>query len=263
MLRRFSLALATSFALVSFASIASATHSWGPPYHWARTANPFTLKLGDNVSSAWDFHLATASTDWSESSVLDTVVVSGSGGKNCRATAGQVQVCNRKYGATGWLGLAQIWITGGEHITQGLVKLNDTYFNTSTYNTVGWRSLVLCQEVGHNFGLDHQDENFNNDPIVPHTCMDYFVPGTSEIVHPNQHDYDQLELIYAHLDSGTTVGSSAPTGPGNGRADLPEQAEWGKVVRSDGNGRPSLFEHDLGDGNKIFTFVFWAESEGE
>jgi len=33
------------------ASTASATHSWGG-YHWARTANPFTIKLGNNVSGA-------------------------------------------------------------------------------------------------------------------------------------------------------------------------------------------------------------------
>src|SRR6266567_7362536 len=32
--------------------------------HWARTANPFTIKLGDNVSSAWDSYLAVASSDW-------------------------------------------------------------------------------------------------------------------------------------------------------------------------------------------------------
>ena len=28
-----------------------ANHSWGG-YHWARTANPFNLKVGDNVNSA-------------------------------------------------------------------------------------------------------------------------------------------------------------------------------------------------------------------
>ena len=29
-----------------------ADHSWGS-YHWARTSNPFNLKLGDNVTSCW------------------------------------------------------------------------------------------------------------------------------------------------------------------------------------------------------------------
>ena len=32
--------------------------------------------------------------------------------------------------------------------------------------------------------------------------------------HPNQHDYDELAIIYKHLDSTTTIGSSSlvPTG---------------------------------------------------
>ena len=65
----------------------------------------------------------------------------------------------------------------------------------------------MCQEVGHTLGLDHQDENFDNPNLG--TCMDYTSdPGTNQ--HPNQHDYDELEAIYAHLDTTTTVGSAAP-----------------------------------------------------
>ena len=30
------------------------------------------------------------------------------------------------------------------------MKLNDSYFNSAPYNTTVWRSLVMCQEVGHN-----------------------------------------------------------------------------------------------------------------
>ena len=92
-------------------------------------------------------------------------------------------------------------------------ELNDTYFNTSTYNTTAWRNLVSCQEVGHTLGLDHQDENFNNANLG--TCMDYTNnPGTNQ--HPNQHDYDQLVTIYSHLDSTTTVGAAAPERRGHG-----------------------------------------------
>ncbi|MGH9578061.1 MAG: hypothetical protein ACRD3R_11545, partial [Terriglobales bacterium] len=53
-----------------------ANHSWGG-YHWARTSNPFTLKLGDNVNSTWDPILTTTSSDWSQSSVLNTTIVTG------------------------------------------------------------------------------------------------------------------------------------------------------------------------------------------
>src|SRR5919197_128828 len=65
---------------------AAASHSWGG-YHWARTSSTFTLKLGDNVSGAWDTMLRTASSDWSQSTVLDTrVLAGGTRPKSCRPT---------------------------------------------------------------------------------------------------------------------------------------------------------------------------------
>lgn len=232
---------------------AGADHSWAG-YHWARTSNPFTLKLGDNVTSAWDAYLGTTSTDWTKSTVLDTTIVAGgTKPRACRATSGRVEVCNAAYGGTGWLGIAQIWISGGEHITQGAVKVNDTYFNTATYNTPAWRNLVMCQEVGHTLGLGHNDEDFKT---TNGTCMDYSNdPGPNQ--HPNDHDYEQLEAIYAHLDSTTTLAATAPNsaaGAGAGNS----QAEWGTAVRYSSDGRPSLFVRELPDGQRVFTFVIWA-----
>lgn len=230
----------------------SANHSWGG-YHWARSANPFTLELGDNVSLAWDGHLATASSDWSQSSVLNTTVASGQAKsiKTCRPPAGRIEVCNSTYGSNGWLGVAQIWVSGSGHITQGAVKLNDTYFNTPTYNSYAWRQLVACQEIGHTFGLDHQDETFNNANLG--TCMDYTNdPSTNQ--HPNQHDYDQLDAIYAHLDSAATS-RSARAGSG---VDLDSPSEWGRLMKSSRGGRLQVFERDFGNGQRMVTFVFWA-----
>lgn len=243
--------IAITLFLAGLASplIVSANHSWGG-YHWARTVNPFTLKLGDNVSGVWDTHLATASGDWSQSTVLDAPVVPGlSNVKNCKPTGGRVEACNNKYGNNGWLGLAQIW-ANGSHIYQGVTKVNDTYFNTPTYNTTAWRNMVMCQEVGHTLGLDHQDENFSNTPLG--TCMDYTSDPTSN-QHPNQHDYDQLGLIYAHLDSITTVGQGSPP---KTKGDFENQDEWGKKVKS--KGKTAVFERDLGGGQKLFTFVIFA-----
>src|SRR5207245_8990157 len=133
---RFLLFVVVAAAVVgvfAFPSNASANHSWNG-YHWARTSNPFTVKLGDNVSGPWDGMIATASSDWSQSNVLDTTIVAGgTKPRNCRPTSGQDEICNANYGNTGWLGVAQIWITGGVHITQGTVKNNDYYFGNSTY----------------------------------------------------------------------------------------------------------------------------------
>lgn len=239
---------------------AEASHSWGT-YHWARTSNPFTLMLGDNVSTAWDPYLAEASADWSKSSVLDTMVVpGGTDPKRCRPTAGRVEVCAERYGFNGWLGVAQIWASGS-HITQATVKLNDSYFNTSRYNTPAWRRLVVCQEVGHTFGLDHQDENFSNGNLG--TCMDYTndPDGPPSNEHPNQHDYDQLESIYTHLDSATTIAGAAPGSGAQRPSDEGGEgpADWGRPVRLDRHGQPILFQKDLGGGRRLFTWVFWAE----
>lgn len=239
--------------LLGATSVASADHSWGN-FHWSRSANPFMVVLGDNVSGNWDSYLATSASDWSLSPVLDAVVVSGvSSLRNCKPALGRVEVCNAKYGNNGWLGIASIWASG-EHITQGTVKMNDTYFNSRTYNTPAWRNLVLCQEVGHTFGLDHQDEVFANSNLG--TCMDY-TNDPSANQHPNQHDYDMLEAIYAHLDI-TSISSVAVASNGSD-IDTSDPKNWGKEIRRSSNGHVSLYKRSLGGGKNVFTHVFWAE----
>jgi len=243
----FSIFLGFFFLLIFGSSGVNASHSWGD-YHWARTVNPFTLRLGDNLSLVWDPYLETTSSDWSISSVLDTNIVGGgTNARRCRPTNGMIEVCNYRYGKNGWLGLAQIWVNGS-HIYQAIVKMNDTYFNSSFYNSFAWRNLVMCQEIGHTLGLDHQDEIFDNPPLG--TCMDYSndpLPNQ----HPNQHDYDQLELIYGHLDSLTTIRS---TFKGSFlQSEFPNRSDWGRLLKD--NGRIALFERDFGGGNKLFTYI--------
>src|SRR5829696_4390378 len=112
-----SAAVIASMMMVLSPAAVEANHSWGG-YHWARTSNPFTLKLVDNVDAKWDSYLRTTSTDWTASSVLDTTIVPGTNRpKTCKATSGRVEVCNARYGSNGWLGIASISITSGSHIT--------------------------------------------------------------------------------------------------------------------------------------------------
>jgi hypothetical protein len=142
------------------------------------------------------------------------------------------------------------------------VKLNDTYFNTATYNSPAWRNLVMCQEVGHTFGLDHQDEDFNNANLG--TCMDY-TSDPEPNQHPNAHDYEELDIIYSHFDGTTTVGQTAFTGqmpPAMNDIDFEAPAQWGRLVRSSHGGRTAVYELDFGGGHKVFTFVIWADGEG-
>lgn|SRR3989344_112702 len=251
--KKFSLTVAVISASI-LATAVYANHSWGG-YHWARTINPFILKIGDNVSLSWKPYLATTSTDWSLSEVLDTVIVPGATKGNCLPTKGRVEVCSKKYGNNGWLGIAQVWVNSTGHIAQGIVKMNDTYFTTATYNTPAWKNLVMCQEVGHTLGLDHQDENFTNPNFG--TCMDYTNnPLTNQ--HPNQHDYDQLVAMYTHLDTTNTLLSTALPHGNSDQVNADNPSSWGKSLRKDGKGRDSVYGVDLGRGEKLFTFVVWA-----
>ena len=248
--------LGTAIAMTLLAGSANADHSWST-YHWPRASNPFTLGLGDNLSSVWDSYLQTTSSDWSVSNVLDTTVVTGnSSQRRCRAANGRVEVCNGAYGNNGWLGIASISVSGS-HITSGSVRVNDTYFNTAQYNTTAWRNLVMCQEVGHIFGLDHQDENFSNPNLG--TCMDY-TNSPSSNQHPNGHDYEQLQIIYAHTDGGAALSAAADASdapPAMKQLALDGPGQWGRVVARYDDGRPRLYELDFGRGYKIITHVFW------
>ena len=90
--------------------------------------------------------------------------------------------------------------------------------------------------------------------------MDYtsnpYGPPNNE--HPNQHDYDQLNSIYAHLDGSTTVGSPVP--PAMNDIDLAGPAQWGRLVRQSRGGKAAVFEADFGRGHKVFTFVIWSNA---
>ena len=248
---RISAVLATTVlaTITALTGTANATHSWGN-YHWARSSNPFTLKVGDNVTSAWDSYLDTSNSQWSQSTVLNlTKVTGGTTGKLCKATVGRVEVCNSAYGQNGWLGLASISITGGTHITQGTVKLNDTYFAMAQYNNPNERAHVMCQEVGHTLGLAHTSEDGSSQS----TCMDYSQSPSSTA--PNAHDYSQLQSIYSHLDSSTTVSSASKASAnqvGNNRA------SWGREVERSADGRHSTFVREFRDGTAVVSEVTWA-----
>jgi hypothetical protein len=270
-------------ALLSCAVIAVspalANHSWGG-YHWAGNGQDLAIKVNTSVTSQWNTSVTDSISDWNQSTELTlTRVASSANPKKCSPIAGQVLVCNASYGNRGWLGIASIWLTSG-HISQATTKLNDSYFNTATYNTPAWRALVACQEIGHDWGLDHQDETFNN--VNLGTCMDYTNAPDGGVVggfnygpgnrHPNTHDYDELKIIYNHDDGFTTttaatnfgirqVGKAVPQSLSSaGSGDSP--AEWGRAIHKDAKGRPDVFVKDLDTKHKVLTHVFWAIGEG-
>ncbi|HKP33149.1 MAG TPA: hypothetical protein VJT70_00015 [Sphingomicrobium sp.] len=248
---------------------ASATHSWGG-YHWATGGKGLDVTVNLAITPEWTTAINGAVTDWEKSRVLGLTVrrvtLSDNDRKICRPIPGQVLVCNAAYGQRGWVGLASIWLSNN-HISQAITQLNDTYYAFPFYNTPAWRSAVACQEIGHDWGLDHQDENFDN--VNLGSCMDYsrapqggvyngFDYGPSN-ERPNAHDYDQLITTYGHNDGFATAAPLVARGAdANSEPAGVSPAEWGTAIRRDAMGRPNVFIKDLGRGQKKITHVLWA-----
>jgi len=260
MLRRTLVVIGGAVLLGAFAATASANHQWGT-YHWGRTANPVPLTLIDTTSSAWTSYVNTAKIDWDSSTMLALTRTTGTANRRCSPVAGKLQVCNNSYGNNGWLGLASIWLVSGtDHIAQATTKFNDTYFNTSTYNNPNERAHVACQEIGHDFGLDHQDTSgadFN-------TCMDYFSntganAGSTDGTHPNTGDYDELLCIYDTASAGKTLNSTSTTGKNHsctGTGHLDSSNSW-TALTAQAPSQNDVFESQEGNLTRI-DFVLWA-----
>ena len=265
--------------LILLPTTASAHHPW-LNYHWARQSNSFSLQIGNNLSAFWTPYLPGAIADWNQASMLDLHVVDGStNGQVCAPTRGRVEVCNADYGPTSWLGITRVWTLDGSHITQATVRLNDLPIVGNPAYREEWRTYLLCHEIGHTFGLAHQDENWYNPPL--HSCLDLVQDNViTESPHPNQADYDTLEYIYAHLDGFNTFepfirliltfDNSGDNGRDDGQAtvglagrpnkivEMSIDPDWGKPISKDSIGRPDIFEQTLANGERVITYVDWT-----
>jgi hypothetical protein len=252
-------ALVGGLALVLVSgSTALASHAWGD-YHWERSSDSLALVVASNLDSRYTDpnlgHFGMALKDWNTSSVLNLSAGNGAGLDKCGPVAGRVEVCNDAYGYRngGWLGVATIWASGN-HITQATVKLNDTFLHGGgTYDSDPWRQMVMCQEIGHVFGLDHQDENFDNANLG--TCMDYTRSPESN-QHPNDHDYQMLDAIYTHTDSvsGGGGGGSCPGKKPSCKGAAGNAPPFSKASRANG----SIYVDRLANGMTRITHVFWV-----
>lgn len=252
-----------------------AAHSWSS-YHWARTANPMPLIMVDSVSGGgsgateqWDFTLDQAQSEWNRSNVLDLIIEQGDESrrarKKCSAIAGKLRACNAAYGQNGWLGLASINLDSNGHITQGTAKENDSY-NSYWDANPGERENVMCQEIGHVFGLDHT----STDGSDQNTCMDY--SNSATVTGINQHDIQQLSDMYNHLDSynsyadGSTGGGggstcNAPPGKGCNKSSASNSGQPPMGIRVKKNGRTETWVANDGKGGLWIHFLILAPEE--
>lgn len=284
-MRKLHLFAAAAAITSTLAPPASATHWWGG-YRWAVNNGILDVKVNATLSGDWATYVDTAVTsDWDTSDylTLGNVRTASVDPKKCSPIAGEILVCSAAYGLRGWLGIATIWTDRKGRIAKATTKLNDSYFNLATYNTPAWKRLVSCQELGHDFGLAHQDETFGN--VNLGSCMDYTNAPAGGVVggfnygpsneYPNQHDYEELDIIYRDKNDGyTTAHASSTPSPTDfgirdftrpqpkaaagdlGSGDSP--AEWGAATHHDEKGRPDTFMRPLPGGGQMLTHVFWA-----
>lgn len=206
--------------------------------HWAREKNPFTLKFGDNVDGTWDRYLRGGASEWNRSKVVNANVVGGKGGGNCRANRGQAEVCDGRYGDTGWLGLTQLLIQD-KHIVAARVFMNDSYFDTNYYDDPDAKRHTMTHEMGHAYGLPHaRGRAVMNDSGKAIFAYDQATGS----------DYKALEQLYRHTDGRTTVGT-ADLGADFTEADLSSPPPSAREV----GGEEKI--EDLGNGKTRVTII--------
>lgn len=210
--------LGAAICILMFSTSVQADHSWGE-YHWANNADEIIkLKVVNSTIGDWTPVLAESIVEWNVSSdpnisevielAIDRDDTSNRARKRCKSVTGQMRVCNAAYGYNGWLGIATINIDANAHIVKGTAKVNDSY---STYWDIpGEMNHVMCQEMGHVFGLGHTSE----DGTSQKTCMDYSTDPESQW--PNDHDYAMLAAIYGHVDTYSSYDTSVDDGDGDG-----------------------------------------------
>ena len=239
-------------------------------YHWARKQSTFTLQLGSNLDGPWPSILKEAVGDWNKSGTVTFRIVAGrSGPQECRPVTGRVEVCNWRYGTQeGWLGLTRLYFdTSGDHIEAATVQMNDSFFDTgSQYNDDAARRHTMCHEMGHTPGLDHIDTN---------SCMNDSQYAVFHQLVPIKKDFAQLERIYSHKDSTTTVAGKQK----KVKKDKPKKGKGGKKdrrgrrdtrrardqhagdesIHREGSASETMTVETLPDGRKVVSFITWAQ----
>lgn len=214
-----------AFLLLAFPSVgAYANHAWND-YHWASMSKPFTLQIVDSMTADWDYPLNEAISQWSQSTKVMFAITSfddkAKTREHCRMKTGQIRMCNDAYGITGWLGQTVLGFDSSGHADKARVRINESY---SQYFTFEKKNYLLCHELGHTLGLWHTSEDGSSQM----TCMDLSNDPITQT--PNNHDFEELEIIYGHDDTYNSYDDGSGKGSGGKPGGKPPKANSGELI---------------------------------
>jgi len=170
-------------------------------YAWkTKNGEGLELHIENALTADWDGVFQIAIEDWQASDVLTLTTSKVDEDPECTPKSNIMRVCNKDYGETGWKGINEI-LTQGKTIVSSVAKMNEYYVgqNIQPQRTKieDERRYTMCHEIGHGFGLPHQDEDFLNEDLL--SCMDYSMKPANNLI-PNDVDFGNLNQLYGEND---------------------------------------------------------------
>ena len=140
---------------------------------------------------------------------------------------GDIKINESVIRSTSYLGLAGVYLDGDGHITRAEVVLN-TRLLVELYDLDAREAIadhVLCQEIGHILGLDHNRDGDDTGGWPDNTCMND-QGHLGEYTSPNSHDTEQFEAIYGHTDAISDGDEGGPDCSKNSNAKKCRNGQW-------------------------------------
>lgn len=170
-----------ALAILFFCSLGvgmRASHQWDS-YHRANAGVDRLYLSATGYQNIWDEEAVTEGDSWENSTDIDFLYY-GSHYFQCQD---HVFTGSYWYGFTGWDGLTELDCVSGSTILSSASVMNRTYVDS--YSNLNLHK-VACHELGHGFGLWHQD--------AADSCMR--ASATTGSAYPNSHDIELINSLY-------------------------------------------------------------------